>query len=333
VLRTITEARDRLTAARTTPAAVPREELERAVRQWFFQLWDRCEAAYLAEPSTTAMTDEMVEQAELELAAFAEPDEQARGMLLFQAEKMLAERGYQKPRYADVELLASYIRRGYGLVNRAVIDHYRNHRFHHAIDDPLFDRKGDASSQDRSTAKVASVAELIAKFKSDPQRQKLSPKNALGFLMSFRLLEEIAGAIEPITGVSRGHAREIQSLLSKLPPNATKRFRGTPLKRVAKLAEEGGMKPMEAGTAENILRNLSAFFAWVVREHYVSRNPFEGLRPLQDEKRAEERRQPFDERALVAIFSSPLFADRNDAGRPVSAHQRQDQRGLLLDTK
>lgn len=95
--------------------------------------------------------------------------------------------------------------------------------------------------------------------------------------MAFRILKEIAGAATPVAQVSREHARRVQDLLSKLPPNSTKKFANFPLEQVAALAMERRVKLLERKTAENILRNLSAFFSWAIKEHYIARNPMPRL--------------------------------------------------------
>ncbi len=307
----INEAEDRLTRKNSGPIAVPQDVLESAVRDWFFQLWDRCQAGLLAPPKAGAPAyEDMIQQAEIELDALSKPDEELHGTLLFMGQQMLAKRGYGAARATDVETLAAYIRRGMALVNGAVIDQYRNNRFHHEPADPLFRRNGDAGSSPAHRAPESlTIEQVIGKFNTDPQRENLAPKNRLGYLVPFRLLAEVAGEKTAIASVSRQHAREIQSILAKLPPNATKRFRDKTLPQVAELARRQGLRPIEATTAENILGNLSAFFSWAVREEYATRNPFEGLQPLQEEKSDDEKRKPYDEATLVRIFSSPLFTE------------------------
>jgi integrase len=308
LLRQITQIRERLNP---TGSAIADEVLRETVRQWFFSHWEQCNRAFDAPAAPGAPSaEEMVAQAEMELDSLAE----AVAPSVAFAKRLLNQRGHASPTADDLQKMAGYVRRGTALLNRAIIEHYRDHRFHHIIDDPLFQGvTGIAELAAEATSQsVLCLADVIARFKNDPQRKKLSPKNALGYQMAFRVLEEVAGPQAAISAVSREHARQVRFLLSKLPPNATKRFRGVRLQRVAQLAEAQALKPMEAGTAENILRNLSAFFAWAMREHYVARNPFDGMRPLQEQKSAEEERQPFDEAALAAVFSSPIFTERND---------------------
>lgn len=309
LLRTITEAREKLGLDQAKEKPVPNAELERIVRDWFFRTWEGTQKA-LNVPATTPTTDEMADQAEMELQVLTDPSQQQHGEHLAFAARLLREGGHTAPRKEDVEVLGSYLKRGLALLNGAVVDHYRNRRFHHAIDDPLFQR-GDVHGSREGPVAGASVSEVIDKFGADPQRKKLSPKNRLGYLMPFRLLKEIAGADSPLASVSRDHARQIRLLLAQLPANATKRFRDMPLQRVAKSAQEQGLKPMDAATAENTLRNLSAFFSWAIREEYFpARNPFEKLQPLQEKKGADEGRVPYDADALTRIFSSPIYTER-----------------------
>lgn len=311
LLRSLNEARDRLSGQAGGPA-VPKDVLVDAVRQWFFSLWERCERTYVAPAPDQESLDHMLYQAKFELQELAQPDDSLRGSLLLQARKLLADRGYAQPDAPALADLASYIVRGLRLINVRLIDHFEHHKFHPAIDDPLFQTSG--VSKPDAPAKGASLDELIALFYADPQRKKLSPKNQRGFAMAFRLLREIAGASTPAAQVSREHARRVQDLLGRLPPNATKRFPRRTLEQAAQAAKERSLRLLERKTAENILRNLSAFFSWAKKEHHLDRNPFEGLRPLQDAKPSEETRQPFDEASLVKMFGSALYS-KDDVSR------------------
>ena len=310
LLRSINEARSRIGESVGGANPLSKDELERAVREWFFALWDRCEKEYITPPADAPSADEMLYQAKFELQELTQPDDSLRGALLIQARKLLADRGYTNPDASALADLASYIVRGLRLVNVRLIDHFENHRFHPSIDDPLFQGETtDAARAERQQAASLTIDELIARFYADPQRQSLSPKNRRGFAMAFRLLKEISGASKRAAEVSREDARRIRDLLSRLPPNSTKKFPKVPLQRVATLAVERGLTLLQRKTAENILRNLSAFFSWGVKEHYLVRNPMEGLRPLQNPKAADDQRRPFDEIALVKIFSSSVYTD------------------------
>jgi integrase len=311
LMRALTEAQDRL-AVRPTTNRVAREDLEAAVLEWFEPAWQRCLDG-LRNPPVAGGPDveEMIGDAERTLDIVSQPNDESAGHQRDMARRLLQGRDIRSPDEQSITILAGYLDRGMRLLSKAVLDQYRGKQLHHEIDDPLF--RAAAASVGR--VQGLTVGEAIDRFQADPQRKKLAPKNALGYRMAFRLLAEVAGADAPLHTVGRAHARAAQELLSKLPPNATKRFPKLTLRQVAQQAEAQRLKPLQHGTAENLLSNLSAFFSWCMREEHAVKNPFEGLRPLQDEKAEEESRQPYDDASLQRIFSSALFSEKEERER------------------
>ncbi len=65
----------------------------------------------------------------------------------------------------------------------------------------------------------------------------------------------------------------MRDVLSKLPPNSSKKFPGKRLEKVAARAEQRGMRPLAPRTANSYMAKLSALFKWAEREEFVDRNP------------------------------------------------------------
>ncbi len=169
------------------------------------------------------------------------------------------------------------------------------------------------------------LGELVKRYMDDPARVGVTAKTRLDSDFAFRALTELLGAVDsdfafraltelrgaatPARDITRADCRRVRDVLSKLPPNATKRFRGKKLERVATTAEARGLRPMAARTANAYLTKLSALFRWAEREEFVARNPAVGLKVAEPEGDKRDARRPFSTEQLCAIFNAPMYTD------------------------
>ncbi len=174
-----------------------------------------------------------------------------------------------------------------------------------------FDRLFAEVSADRPPSQVQviglTIRELIDRYNSDPARAGLSRKTVDGYRVAFGALQELMGHDTPIRAVTRKHCREVRDLLAQLPPNASKRFKGLPLRRAAEIGRAQGLPPLSPTAANSYLTNLSALFNYAVREEYLDKNPAAGLRVAAPETAPEERKEPFTLEQLQRIFAAPLY--------------------------
>lgn len=71
---------------------------------------------------------------------------------------------------------------------------------------------------------------------------------------------------------------------------------------------------LSVGTVNSYLASLSSLFTLAIDNDLLERNPVEGL-SLKEDKRAKEKRLPFDEASLKKVFTSPVFSgERPKAG-------------------
>jgi len=239
------------------------------------------------------------------------------------AECILNAAGHYDADSNSIETLASFLRRGDVDITETCLRHYGGDTSHQ-LRDPLFVRLNDAprSMPDQVEAAVTAiqrkgrqavtVRQAIARYFGDPQRANLSPKNAAGYATGFKLLNEVVGPDIPLDEVTLDHAQAVQHLLSRLPPNATKRFPGLTCEQAATEAEIKGLPPLEAKTALNVLTRLAAFFHWAVNQELIPRPRFHNLRPLQKKKSKAASRQSFSEQDLSKLFSSAMYLESYD---------------------
>lgn len=299
--------------------AAPAEEvrrgmLEQIARTWFEPRW-RATGDSLWKPVPAGATaEDALCNIDPELARLTPPDEVTFGEYLHQARGLLAAAGYAKPSGSSVEALAQFMVRGeIECLNRSrrfLVDG----RLYDVIDDPLYRPIGGfcdaiASVGVAATPSGLTVDQAIERFENDPQRANLSAKNLNGYKQSFKLLREIVGGDALLSAVTREHARRVQEVFARLPPNATKTFPKMTLVEAASHAAKNGIAPISAKTAAVQLGNLSSFFAWAVREHIIDRTPAAGLQPLQEKRSKDEGRQPFSDADLVKLFSADLFRE------------------------
>lgn len=179
-------------------------------------------------------------------------------------------------------------------------------------------RKATASGTDAVPTSSTTVGRLIELFKSDPKRDRISVKGKLGYEVIFRMLEELCGFDALVSSIDREKCREILDLFRRLPVNGTKKYPGKSLRELASIV---GARRISEGTLKGHMSNLSALFAFAVREHMIDRNPAAALYSVP--KGARNKRLPFSSEQLRKIFQHPPF-DAPFAGRSGNPSQEQN---------
>lgn len=131
------------------------------------------------------------------------------------------------------------------------------------------------------------------------------PRSLLKKRAIFNLFIEAIGDL-PVKEIGKAEAREFKKLLMKLPSNLKKRYKGKPLKKIDLDAIPEHQK-LNITTINDLMGYLRALFNWMIRNgHYEAVNPFLGM-ALRDTERAIDKRLPFSQGQLKAIFSTPIF--------------------------
>ena len=125
-----------------------------------------------------------------------------------------------------------------------------------------------------------------------------------------KLVDEFAsfvGVDRSLRSIQPSDVREWRNLQTSLPITYGKRneFKGMPLRQIAAIAKERGMKTLDLVTVNKKLSAVSALFSWAKREGYVEENPVTGLFYQVDKQK--NARPPFTVEQLNIILRSPLF--------------------------
>ena len=148
---------------------------------------------------------------------------------------------------------------------------------------------------------------MLARRKEDRARALVSPKTKLKQEAQDRLFKDAFGANTRFNSIDRDKARELLEILTRLPPNWTKRFPQMSARDVAKLDVSKVGKPMSATTANSYLAAFSSLLEFGVKEHILNRNPALNLRIASAEPERKRKRLPFSRDDLEKIFKAPLF--------------------------
>ncbi len=163
-----------------------------------------------------------------------------------------------------------------------------------------------------STATAAmTIRQLADKYMAEREAQRAAPRTLLDLRSTFDVVCELVGPDVPADQVTRAQMRRVRDVLSRLPPNARKRWSRVPLADVADMAGQRDLEPMNPRTANGYLARASTLFEWAIQEEYALKNPAKGLKVPRPETPRRERRNPFSQDQLQRIFGHDTFAPGN----------------------
>ena len=175
---------------------------------------------------------------------------------------------------------------------------------------------------------IVTLGEAYARYINDPTHC-WSASTRQAYETTRRFSVSVIGADIAINSLVRAHCRNYLEMLRHLPRNAAKRFPKLTLREASERArEQGGIELISAANANVHLANFSSFLNWAVNEELLARNPMRGLR-LPDDVAKRDKRHPFSDEQLRAIFNAPLYRGCLD-GVDRSAHPRRC-RGSTLE--
>ncbi|MEA3263729.1 MAG: site-specific integrase [Pseudomonadota bacterium] len=172
---------------------------------------------------------------------------------------------------------------------------------------------------------MVTLGEAYTRYIDDPTHC-WSASTRQAYETTRRIAVSVIGADIAINSLARAHCREYLEMLRHLPRNAAKRFPKLTLREASQRArEQGGIELISAANANVHLANFSSFLNWAVNEELLARNPMRGLR-LPDDVAKRDKRHPFGDEQLRAIFNAPLYRGCLDGERgyakPGSARPR-----------
>ena len=166
---------------------------------------------------------------------------------------------------------------------------------------------------DCAVAEPITFGEVFEKFLADPT-QDWSARTRLAYETTKRLAVSIIGASTPMSAITRAACREFVEVLRYLPKGASRAFPHLSPKEASLHAKATGYENViSASNANTYLNKVCVVLNWAVREELLARNHLRGLR-LADPIARLEKRHPFSDHQLEAIFTAPLFTGCSDDG-------------------
>ena len=121
------------------------------------------------------------------------------------------------------------------------------------------------------------------------------------------IVGEVLGMDTPLRSIDREACRRLMDMLRWLPTNSKKRFPKMTAIQASEMAKAKKLTSTLGYAAINsYLKCLSALMNFAVNEGYIDRNPARGLRVV-DPRHRRDRRLPFSNDQLRAIFNTPLY--------------------------
>jgi hypothetical protein len=90
--------------------------------------------------------------------------------------------------------------------------------------------------------KSITLDELMRRYFTAQEQRSLSPKTVMEYEIRFNVMRKIFGKDRPIAKITRQDCRNLQQIVMKLPPNASKRFPNKSIAQVIAIADEHGLR-------------------------------------------------------------------------------------------
>ncbi len=201
-------------------------------------------------------------------------------------------------------------------VHQALIEVERRVILRAAPEHPLPANSLFADLNERSaipTGATMTLDSLIDRYEADPGRRPGAAKSRLKRDSELRLIREFFGRRTRLSDITRPRCRSFMELLSKYPSNANKRFGDVSPTDAVALAEEKGLAPMSATTANAYLATLNRLMEFAAQEQWIKDNPAKKLRIKAKRSYTKNGRDPFTVDELNRIFAAPLYTGcKND---------------------
>lgn len=150
------------------------------------------------------------------------------------------------------------------------------------------------------------LRDLLTIFLDDPVKAR-GDKVRMIYNHTIPIVGEVLGMDTPLRSIDREACRRLMDMLRWLPTNSKKRFPKMTAVQASEMAKAKKLTSTLGYAAINsYLKCLSALMNFAVNEGYIDRNPAKGLRVV-DPRHRRDRRLPFSNDQLRAIFNAPLY--------------------------
>ena len=169
-------------------------------------------------------------------------------------------------------------------------------------------------------ARKRTVGDLEAAFRTD-RFPHLSEAERIAYAPVFRLLRDTMGKTKPLSDIGRDEGRLIFETVKALPKGLgkSKALRGMGVLEAVEAGKRLGLPTLSPKSINSTyMGRVRTIFGWAVREHWLERNPVEGL-TVKDPVADQDKRDPFSLEQLQALFAGDPWKPRDEApdGRPI----------------
>jgi integrase len=157
--------------------------------------------------------------------------------------------------------------------------------------------------------KRATIDDLLALRQKTILAENLSQKTADASQLTARLLREFFGGARQLATIQLEDFHQLFDLLKRIPPNATKRYKGMTLAQAVAAADKAeDRRRLHPKTLRNNYIQISALFNLAVDFKMISENPAKNRRLGRsfDDNAVSPPRQQFTVEELNRLFRSPL---------------------------
>jgi integrase len=170
---------------------------------------------------------------------------------------------------------------------------------------PSEDRRAIAAAAPKAPPQKT-LRDLLGIFLNDPVKVR-GDKVRMIYNNAIPIVGEVLGMDTPLRSIDREACRRLMDMLLWLPTNTKKRFPKLTAVQASEMAKAKKLTSTLGYAAINsYMKCLSALMNFAVNEGYIDRNPAKGLRVV-DPRHRRDRRLPFSNDQLRAIFNAPLY--------------------------
>jgi integrase len=150
------------------------------------------------------------------------------------------------------------------------------------------------------------LSDIYDRYIKDPTKRR-SARTMLAHDTTRRVVQDVLGALTPISDISREQCRDLLETLRWLPVNHSKKYGKLSVRDAAALAKDDHrIKTINPTNFNAYMVRFATMMNWAVSEEYIGRNPARGLQ-WAETVHPQDRRQPFAPWQLTRIFNSPNY--------------------------
>jgi integrase len=196
--------------------------------------------------------------------------------------------------------------------------------------DHLFKGVHPYSTPVQEKVKGPTVDDILALRQRVIKKLKRSEKTVDASKLPARLLREHFGGEREVASISREHMHQLFELLERVPPNATKRYKGLTLAQAVAAADKAGdNRRLSPTTLQNNFIQIRTIFKTAVAELRLAEDPTDSpmLRQCFEKEVDTKPREQFTIDELNLLFRSPLYSgcfdDERNWQKPGDNHPKR----------